>query len=88
MQNIAMGCGSNVLTLLRNLLSEIKCVLEINEDICHRSLHSVSHQGLPSTPLDAHRDGSMSAASFSNKYGTRIKLWPIIFQDATFPNKT
>ena len=56
--------------------------------IWHRSLHLVSHPRLRSTPLDAHRDGSMSAPSFRKNYDTRDKLWPIMFQNATFPSKT
>ena len=42
--------------------------------IWHRSLHLVSHPGLQSTPLDAHREGSMSAPSFRKNYDTRYKL--------------
>ena len=33
MQNTAMGCGSNVPTLLKNLNSDIKYVFETIEDI-------------------------------------------------------
>ena len=57
------------------------------QHIWHRSLHLVSHPGLQSTPLDAHREGSMSAASFRIDYDTRDKLWPIIFQNTTFAGK-
>ena len=56
--------------------------------IWHRSLHLVSDPGLQSTPLDVNREGSMSAASIRKDYDTRDKLWPIIFQNATFPRKT
>ena len=56
--------------------------------ICHRSLNLVSDAGLQSTPLDAHRGGSMSAPSLRKNYDTRDKLWPIMFQNAIFPSKT
>ena len=56
--------------------------------IWHRSLHLVSHPGLPSTPLDAHREGSMSAPSFRNNYDTRDKLWRIMFKNVAFPGRT
>ena len=56
--------------------------------IRHRSLHLVSLLGLQSTPLDAHRDWSMSAASFRINCDTRDKLWPVMFQNAIFPGKT
>ena len=55
--------------------------------IWHRSLHPVGRLWLQSTPLDAHRDGSMSAASFRVSYDTRDKLWPIMFQNAIVPGK-
>ena len=56
--------------------------------IWHRSLHLVSHPGLQSTPWDAHRKGSMSAPSFRKNYDMRNKLWPIMFQNLTFPSRT
>ena len=56
--------------------------------IRHRYLQLVSLPGLQGTPLDAHQDGSMSAASFRNNYETRDGLWQIIFQNATGPGKT
>ena len=52
-----------------------------------RSLHSESHPGLPSTPLDAHRCGSMSAAIFTRNYNTRVKFWPIMSQNLIPPDK-
>ena len=55
--------------------------------IWHGSLAIATHPGLQSTPLDAHRDEGMSAPSFRQNYDTRDKLWPIMFQKATFPSK-
>ena len=40
------------------------------------------------TPLDAHRDGSMSAPSFRINYNTRDELWPAMFQNTIVPVKT
>ena len=56
--------------------------------IWHRFLSLVSDPGLQSTPLDAHREVSMSAPSFRINCDTRDKLWPIMFQNLTFPSKT
>ena len=57
--------------------------------IWHWSRRLVSHTGgLQSTPLDARRDGNMSAADFSKNYDTRVKLWPLLCQNVIFSNKT
>ena len=53
----------------------------------HWSLHLVSHPGLQSTPLDARRDGNVSAADFNKNYDTRIKIWPLVCQNVIFSDK-
>ena len=88
LQNTAMGHGHKLLTLLKiSSLTKMSVNTHAYIYIWHQSLHLVSHPGLQSTPLDAQRDGNMSAASFSKNYDTRVEFWPIMFQNVTFPGK-
>ena len=85
MQNTAMVCVcvDHLPTLWENLVSNGNFMFR--KQRIHG--HSVSHPGLQITPLDAHRGGSMSAASFSKNYDTRVQFWPIMFQNAVFLGK-
>ena len=60
----------------------------ISPYIWYRSPHPVSHPGLHSTPLHAHRDGNVSAANSNKNCDTRVNLWPIICQNVIFYGKS
>ena len=60
----------------------------VNVYVWHQPLHLVSHPGLQSTPLDAHRGGDAYPANFAQNYDTRAESWPIMFQNVTCPDES